>query len=324
MKRRTLPLAIDIGTTRIRALEAEPNAGEMFVRAVAVRELSAGSSTPGCLGAPEYIATLLEDTLAELGTRERRCVCAIGEPDALLRPLVLPKMTMLERERAAKFEAQRHVDYPVEEAVVRIHAIDTIQGLWALGVARSSAIDARLAALRAAGLKPVGIDHEACALVRALPGYDAILDIGYQRTSLHVVTKQTPVTLHAYNGGADVTRAIERDLSIDTHSAEKRKRILATAGAGERARAALASDITSLIAHARATQAISRVAVVGNAARLAGITADIELATGASCEIPVSEVLRRSRYPEDVIRSSAPDWTLAAGLALWSASAHAV
>lgn len=320
MKQHTLPLGIDIGTTRLRVVEVERASQGTRIRAVAVREISSGSSSSGALLDPEYIAALIEDGLAELRTAQRRCVCAIGEPDALLRPLAFPKMTGMERERAARFEAQRFVEYPVEEAIVRIHPIDAAAGLWALGIARSSAIVTRMAALRAAGLKPVAIDHEACALARALPGFDAIVDVGHQRTSLHVVTRQTPVTLQAYNGGADVTRAIERELSLDGQTAEKRKRILGTAGAGERARAALTSDIAALINNARGTQAISRVALVGNAARLSGLAADVESATGALCELPVSEALRGQSYPEDVIRSSAPDWTLAAGLALWSAN----
>lgn len=323
MKKQTLPLGIDIGTTRIRVVEADATPHGARIRAVAVREVSAGTSSSGALAEPQYVAALLEEALSELGTRERRCVCAIGEPDALLRPLHFPKMTSLERERAARFEAQRYVDYPVEEAVVRIHPVDAEAGLWALGIARSSAIVTRVAALRAAGLSPIAMDHEACALVRALPGFDAIVDVGHQRTSMHILTKETPVTLQAYNGGADVTRAIERELSLDAQTAEKRKRILGTAGAGERARAALTSDIATLIHHARGTRAISRVALVGNAARLAGMTADLESATGALCEIPVSEALRGQQYPEDVIRSSAPDWTLAAGLTLWRSASRA-
>lgn len=320
MAPRLLPLGIDIGTTRVRVVEGVGTAQGVRIRAVAVREISSGSSSSGALEDPEYVAALLEDALVELGTPHRKCVCAIGEPDGLLRPLKFPKMTSVERERAARFEAQRFVDYPVEDAVIRIHPIDPAAGVWALGIARSSAILTRVAALRAAGLKPLAMDHEACALARVLPGFDAIIDVGHQRTSLHIVTQQTPVTLQAYNGGADITRAIERELSLDVQTAEKRKRILGTAGAGERARAALTSDIASLIHNARATQAISRVALVGNAARLAGIAAELESATGALCELPVSDALRGPNYPEDVIRSSAPDWTLAAGLALWSAN----
>lgn len=320
MKTRILPLGIDIGTTRVRVVEAVATPQGPRIRAVAVRDASAGSSSSGSLTDPEYVAALIEDAIAELGTPQRRCVCAIGEPDALLRPLKLPKMTSAERERAARFEGQRYIEYPIEEAVVRVHAVDASAGLWALGLARSSALLTRIAAIRAARLRAVAIDHEACALSRALPGFDAIIDIGHQRTSMHIVTDKTPATLQAYNGGADLTRAIERELSLDAHTAEKRKRILGTAGAGERARAALTADIAALIQNARQTQAISRVALVGNAARLSGLAAEIEAASGALCEMPVSDALRSDGYPEDVLGSSAPDWTLAAGLALWSAN----
>jgi type IV pilus assembly protein PilM len=318
MNRRTLPLGVDIGSTRIRVMEARENAQGAHIRAVASREVPVGSSTPGVVADPEYVGALIEDAIVELGTAERRCVCAIGEPEALLRPLKFPRMTAIERERAARFEAQRFIEFPVEEAVVRVHPVDLSSGVWALGIARSSAVISRTAAIRAAGLRPVAIDHESYAFARALPGFDAVVDVAYQRTNLHVLTGQTPITLHVFNGGADVTRGIERELSLDTATAEKRKRILGTAGAGERARASLTADIASLIQRARGTHAIARVALVGNAARLPGLGVDIEAATGAMCELPVSGILRSGEYPEDVIRSSSPDWTLAAGLALWS------
>lgn len=318
MKPRVLPLGIDIGATRIRVAEAEQTDRGARIRGVATREISSGASGAGALGDPAYVAALIEEALAELGTVQRRCVCAIGEPDALLRTLSLPKMTSVERERAARFEAQRFIEYPVEQAVIRIHPIDRDHGHWALGIARSSAILTRSAAIRAAGVRIVAIDHEACALARVLPDFDAVIDIGHQRSNVHVLGSQAPITLQAYNGGADVTRAIERELSLDAATAEKRKRILGTAGAGERARAALTADIAALIRSARTSHAVSRVALVGNAARLAGLAADLEAATGALCEMPVSDALRGNGYPEDVIRSSAPDWTLAAGLALWS------
>jgi Tfp pilus assembly PilM family ATPase len=131
------------------------------------------------------------------------------------------------------------------------------------------------------------------------------------------MTDGLPLTLQTFNGGADVTRAIERELCIDEHTAERRKRILGTAGAGERARAALTADIAVLIQNARRERPVSRIALVGNGSRLPRLADDLERATGAMCEMPVSEPLRDGSYPEDVVRSSAPDWTLAAGLALW-------
>lgn len=315
MNRRTLPLGIDIGSSRVRVVEAERTLQGARIRAVAVREFP-----EACAGGPQdsqYLGALIEDAVLELRTRERRCVCAIGEPDALLRTLKMPQMTFLERERAARFEAQRFVEYPQDDAVVRIHRLGDREDVWALGIGRRSAIVTRGAALKAAGLQIVAMDHESCALVRALPGFDAVLDVGYHRTSLHVPTDEVPLTLHVYSGGADLTRAIERELAIDGHTAEKRKRILGTAGGGERARAALVCDIATLIHSARSMHVVGRVALVGNGSRLPGLATDLESHAGVSCEIPVSHALRGANYPDDVVRSSAPDWTLGAGLALW-------
>jgi len=320
MSARLLPLGVDIGATRVRVVEAELCGTRARVRAVAVRDVPAGSSSSGTLRDAQYVGAIIEDAVVELGTRQRRCVCGIGEPDAMLRTLMLPKMTAVERERAARFEAERHIDYPVDEALVRLHRVDASGTAWVLGICRKSAIVTRSAALRAAGLKPVAMDHEACALARAFAGFDAVVDMGHHRTSLHVTTGHAPLTLQVCSGGADVTRAIERELAVDEQTAEKRKRILGTSGAGERSRAALASDVAALVRSARPTHAIKRIALVGNAARLPGIASDLETATGSLCEVPVSETLHGERYPEDVIRSSAPDWTLAAALAAWGAA----
>jgi Tfp pilus assembly PilM family ATPase len=317
VKENSLPLGIDIGATRVRVVAARMALNGPRVHGVAVREVSPGASSSGSIVDTQYVAAVIEDALTELGTRERRCVASIGEPDALLRSVRFPKMTKVERERSARFEAQRYVDFPLREALIRIHPVLPSDNLWALGIARTTAVTTRVAALRAARLKVVSIDHEASALARCLPFFDAIVDIGFQRASLHVVTEATPATFQTFNGGADVTRGIERELSIDERSAEKRKRILGTAGAGERARAVLTADVAALIHNARQTHPISRVAMVGNGARLPGFADDLQGATGALFELPVSDALRGSEYPEDVVRSSAPDWTLAAGLALW-------
>ncbi len=320
MKPATLPLGIDIGATRIRVAQAHATAHGAQLTAVAVRDLCAGAASSGSLAEPEYVAAVLEDAVSELGTRERRCIASVGEPDALLRAMSFPKMSALERERCGRYEARRHVDFPPAEATVQIHPLDPANAVWALGIARSAVLESRIAALRAAKLKPAAIDHEACALLRALPEFDAVIDVGYQRASMHVRTKQTPQTLQTFTGGCDVTRAIERDLSVDEHTAEKRKRILGTAGAGEGARSALVADIAGCVGSLCKAHEIERIALTGNGARLPGFPAELEAATGLPCELAVGQALRSDRYPEDVVRSSAPDWTLAAGLALWRSS----
>jgi type IV pilus assembly protein PilM len=317
MRKRWLPLGVDIGATRLRIAQAYTQGGTARLHAVAVRDISEGVASSGVVADTTHVAALLEDALDELGTRARRCIIAIGAPDALLKSVRFPKMSALERERSARFEAQRYAAFPVEETAVRVHPAQRNSDVWMLGIARNAAILTRCAALRAARLKPLAIDHEACALIRTFPQYDAILDIGHRRCTLHVSREDAPVTLQVLSGGSDLTRAIQRDLCLDELTAEKRKRILGTAGAGERARAALVTDIATLVEQGRRLVPIERVALCGNGARLPGLSRDLESATKARVETPVGSALHNADYPEDVIRSSAPDWTLAAALALW-------
>ena len=121
-------------------------------------------------------------------------------------------------------------------------------------------------------------------------------------------------------GGELVTGAIGAALSLERHVAERRKRILGTAGAGEEARGELAAQAASAIAKMRQSMPVRRIAMTGNGARLSGLAADIESATNALVEVPVSDLLQGGPYPEDVVRAAAPDWAMAAALASWGAA----
>jgi len=313
----TLPLAIDIGATRVRIAHAEWEDRELKIRRVAVRELPEGASTSGAIAEGAFVAAVIEDARAELAVRERRCICAIGMPDASLHAMVFPKMTALERERAARFELVRYTQFPIDGAVVRIQNVNAERGIYAVGAAKASAVASRVATIRQAGLRPVAMDHESAALARALRGYDSIVDIGLQRSSVHAYTSGgVPHTIALSSGGRLVTQSIARELAIDETSAESRKRIIGSAGAGE-AQRHLASEIALAIASARRRGAVRNTALVGNGARTKGLAEAIEAAADVRVTIPVAEALRGGAFGDDVLRAAAADWNLVTGLALW-------
>jgi Tfp pilus assembly PilM family ATPase len=320
MKYRLLPLGVDIGSLRARIAVAETrNDGDVRIRAVASRDLPDGVSSFAAIESPELVAALLDEMIRELGVRQRRCVTSFGAPASTLRVLRFPKMSWGERVRAAKFEAARFVpwDFDSEPTAIRIHVIDRAEQLYAVGAVQRLSLDSRVAACRSARLHIVAVDDDAFALRRALPHCDAILDIGADRVALHAFHGSGPTTLTLGLGGAHVTRGIARDLSIDLAAAERRKRILGTAGAGSGSRDDLIVQIADAIARARQRGAMDRVALTGNGARLPGLAAGLERITGAVVEVPVSELLQGEAYPDDVLRAAAPDWSLAAGLATW-------
>ncbi len=319
MRSRILPLGIDIGATRARIAVAEQDRdGTLAIRAVASRDLPASDSA---LELIQLIAMLLEEMLSEVGVRERRCVAAIGSPHALLRAIRFPKMSWSERLRAARYEAQRFSPWNLEDDAIamRVHPVDAAAGVYAIGLVRSDALMRVTGALKSARLRPIAIDVDAIALRRAIQ-CDAIVDIGAERTTLHTYWDGAPRSVALPIGGACVTRGIATELAIDEPSAERRKRILGCAGAGIDARTNLVMAISEAVERESARATIARIALVGNGARLPGLVAGLEEATGCVVELPVPPLLETDAYPDDVLRAAAPDWVLAASLATWSAA----
>jgi Tfp pilus assembly PilM family ATPase len=315
-----MPLGIDLGTTRARIAVVERDRGaDVRIRAIATRDLPDGAVTPFEIDEPALVAAVLEEMLAEIGVRERRCVLALGTPTAMLRTLRFPPMSWAERAQAARFEAQRFAGWNVDEvpSVVRVHPVDREAGIFAVGVARQAAITARIDLTKHAGLRAVAVEHDALALRRTFADCDAIVDIGAERSSIHVFGAGSPHSIAVQTGGAAITRGIAMELSIDLPTAERRKRILGCAGAGTAAREEVVAALAAVVERARGRSTIERIAITGNGARLPSLAREIEEATGAITEMPVPELLRSDAYPEDVVRAAAPDWSLAASLAAW-------
>ena len=167
----TLPLRGSMSA----AAASAPGAGRSCTGRAAARLLTvAARDHDGDTGAA------LQEALAELHTRERRCVVALAPPDALLCAADFPPMLPWERASAARFEAARFVDYPIAEAAVSLMRIPA-QPRWAIGIARRASLAAVLAAVRRAGLRALAVDDIALALRRAQPAADAIIDIGDRR-----------------------------------------------------------------------------------------------------------------------------------------------
>ena len=319
-----LPLGIDVGSTRARIAWGECDRdGAVRIRAVVSRDVPYDAVSASQIENPELVAAVIEDMIAEIGTRERRCVLAVGAPSCVMRAVRLPKMSWPERVRAARFEAQRFAGWDLEDerSVVRTHPIDRMAGIFAIGVARRQGIDSRVSAVRAAGLRAVAIDHDAFAMRRIFPDCDAIVDVGAERSSVHLFGTSGPTSLATSIGGAAITRSIAAELSIDIPTAERRKRILGCAGAGQNASEEVVASIAKLIDRARNRTTIERIAITGNGARLPNFARALEGATSAITEMPVPELLHSGTYPDDVIRAAAPDWALAASLVLWSVAA---
>jgi Tfp pilus assembly PilM family ATPase len=270
--------------------------------------------------APEAIGKEIAERLGELEIKERRCVCAVGEDEGTIRPIALPPMPARERTRAANYEASRLIGYPIEEALVRVQPLDPARNIFAVGIVRRAAFERKLAIVRAAGLRPVCVDHDAFALRRVAPQADAAIDIGLRCARFYALRSAAPFGVVLAGGSAELTHALERSLAIDFALAERRKRTLGLAGAGEGELMAFSSAIGQALLSARkhGVGEIQQIVLVGNGARLPGLLERLERDTGCTIELGGEPPVAASAYPNDVGRAGAPDWSLSIGLALWN------
>jgi Tfp pilus assembly PilM family ATPase len=321
-----LPLGLDLGSSRVRLARAERSGSGAQITAVATRDLPEDALAAQSANGLELVSAIVEDLRHELGGRERRCVLSMNVPAASLRFVRFPNMGAAERRRAAAFDAQglseRDADGAV--AVVRVHPAGNGNGVYAVGIASKAMLSVRTSCAKRSGLVPVAVDHDVLAFRRSFPNHPAVLDVGLHRATLHAFTPDGPVSVSIPSAGLDITRAIGSELSIDATAAEKRKRTLGTAGAGEGSRDGFVLRIKSAVQSARERAPLRRIALVGNGSRLIGLAAALESAIGATAETAISKIFDGSAYPADVVRAGAPDWTLAASLAIWGHATDAV
>jgi Tfp pilus assembly PilM family ATPase len=307
-RRGTLPLGIDLGASRVRvALAHRAPDGRAELVAVATRQFQ---SDP---------AAAVADAVAELRTRERRCVFGLGEPRALLRSIRFPAMRRAEQERAARFEATQFVDYPIREAVVKVIPLGS-DGDAVIGVVRKDVIGSLVALAHTAKLRVCAVDNNVFALRRALPDVDAVLDIGLTDSRLHVYTGRFPIGRRFAVGGAAFTEGIARALGCDTATAERRKLTHGIAGCGDTVRDALIGDVANALAECRSAGLgdVHEITLAGNGSRLGDLPAAIEGATAVRVRPATFGPDISQTLPPDVLRAAAPDWCLAFGLALWT------
>lgn len=317
-----LPIGLDLGAGRVRlALSQRSRSGEVALVAIAARDLPENAVTPEAVAEPELVAAAIEDARSELGSRERRCVLCVGVEIAALRLVRFPAMTTGERRRAARFETEHGVNWERVDGptIVRAHPVRAQRGVYAIGRARASAVAARTACIRLAGLRPVAVDFEACALERAFPRYDGVIDVGLRRSAVYAFGNDGPAGVAIAGGGLALTQAIAADLGIALPDAEKRKRTFGMAGAGRQAIVSLVESLRAVLVATRdGARPAGRVAMTGNGARLTDLADALESACAVGAEYPVSDLLSSTAYPPDVLRANAPDWTLAASLAAWA------
>jgi type IV pilus assembly protein PilM len=190
-------VGLDIEPGYVAAVETRP--GRVAVERAAVAPLAAGVVREGEVVDVDTLAAVLRKLFADskLGKRVR---IGLANQRIVMRTIDLPPLKdAKELASAVRFQAQDHIPMPLDQAVLEHQSLGIVEtpdgprSRVVLVAARRDMIDKLLAATRAAGLRPEGIDLSAFAMIRALhrgghePGATLYLSVGGM-TNLAIAT----------------------------------------------------------------------------------------------------------------------------------------
>jgi type IV pilus assembly protein PilM len=174
-------IGLDIEPGYVTAAEVRVNAG------ITVAHAATASLHPGVVRDGEVMdAESLAETLKQLFREhklDKRVRLGVASPRIVVRTLDLPPLKdPKELAAAVRFKAPEQVPMPLDQAVLdyqTLGEVETTEGLRTrvlVVAARRDMIDRLLTAVRRAGLRPLGIDLSAFAMIRAL--YDPSPEAG--------------------------------------------------------------------------------------------------------------------------------------------------
>lgn len=184
----TTIVGLDIECGSVAATEVTTN-GSSRLGKTGIAALGPGITREGEVTDPDALGAVLKDLFTEQKlTRNVRV--GIANQRVVVRMLRLPLIEKREElEAAIRFQAPDHIPMPLEQAVLDWQVADPDPETTAarqmnvvVVAARRDAVAGMIEALRVAGLKPIGVDVSAFAMIRALANEAPTADPGAPTT----------------------------------------------------------------------------------------------------------------------------------------------
>lgn len=233
--KRKRAIALDIGSSEIKALEVEDTRTGIAITGFATTSI----------GSQDETIYAIKQILRHSGFKTKQCITAVSGRSVIVRYVNMNQMPMDDLRQAIRFEADKYIPFEVDEVVMDCQILEDDLGpgegdkpeMKVLLVAvKKSLIEEHLALLNDAGLSSVVIDVDAFALGNSFElksnleggiGPDkvvALVDIGANKTNINIM--RGPVsyfTREVYLAGNDFTDAVSRRFNLDAPEAERLK-----------------------------------------------------------------------------------------------------
>ncbi|HEU4493727.1 MAG TPA: type IV pilus assembly protein PilM [Rubrobacteraceae bacterium] len=229
---RTIGLDIDRGA--LKAVEVSRSASVYTLRHVGYHRLPPGAVFEGEVADGDVLAAAIREFWSSHSFKSKSVVLGVANSRVVVRLLDFPRMPEEDLRSAISFEAQDHIPMALDEAVFDYVVLGPQQEGSDLDrilvvAAHREMIQRYSAAVRAGGLKPLGIDVKALALTRStLPdtffeeGATLLLDVGTELTNLAITQLGNPTLTRFIPSGLDrFVEAVAEAANLPEDQAEK-------------------------------------------------------------------------------------------------------
>jgi type IV pilus assembly protein PilM len=231
-------MGVDIGTQSVKFVLVDQSATRVEIKGAASYPMEAGQIEAGVIRDPKKWGKEFSSKIQEYNPANAEVVVSVPSNLAVLRWVALPMLEGDELRDAARFKVKRHLPFPVESAYVEASVPTPVPGEEGTGQSlvialKRELIDSRAEALEFAGLKVVGAELEAQAILRVVERKlseqsalwrDAsltIIDIGANNTHMYVVQNQQLQFIRGVKFGAiKLSEAVAREFNCTVEHAE--------------------------------------------------------------------------------------------------------
>lgn len=232
---KTSAVGLDIDRGAIKAVQVSRSSGSYDLQHVGYRKLPPGAVSDGEVADHDLLSYEIKEFWASHSFKGKAVYLGVANQKVVVRLLDFPRMNPEDLKSAIGFEAQDHIPMPIEEAVLDYVVLGPQEEGSELDrilivAAQQDMISRYSSAVRAAGLRPEGVDVKALSLLRStLPislfddeGAILLLDIGAEITSLVVSQSGTPTLTRFIPGGSGyLAQAVAEAAGLPEEEAER-------------------------------------------------------------------------------------------------------
>lgn len=232
-------VGLDIGATSVRVAEVEYAGKSLAPQASATLSgfaqvpLPRGAVVGGDVLDVGAVGAAIKRAMSAASASTKDVVVGVGSESVIVREIEVPELPMPQLRSSLPFQVSEMLPMSPNEALLDFYptshrtdgSLSLLRGI--LVAAPKSSVSQKLLAVEGAGLRPVAVDLNAFALVRAQMSADyasrvvAFVDIGARTTNVLVAQGGQPRLVRTLSsGGNDITDAVASALHLDVQEAE--------------------------------------------------------------------------------------------------------